>query len=362
MSLQYPETEERPEAAEGEASHEIGASLIDNASRARTLTAEHFIGKQASNGVVFDKEMFDAAAVYAEDATAVMRQTGVFGGPNFAIEKTITIPRVHEQSFGTPDFWLYCAGSRHVYLWDYKFGYEVVEAYENWQSLNYLPGILDLLGINGLTDQNLKITITIAQPRAYHRDGPIRKWTLTGGELRGYVNTLNQNAHEALGPNPICRSSKYCHHCSALSHCEAGLAGGVTLYEAASRPIGLNLSPQALGVQLAIIKRARKQLEYLESAYEEQAKSTVKSGTPVPGWTFQDAYGRERWAKPIPEVVDMGKRLEIDIQKPIEAITPVQARAAGIPDEVVRAYSETPRTGIKLVPDDPNRIKQVFEK
>ncbi len=362
MSMQYPETGERPDADEGEASHEIGAALIGAAARGVTPQKELFIGKPAGNGVIVDDPMFDAAEIYANDAAAVMRRAGVFGGPHLNIEKTLPIPRVHAEQFGTPDCWIYEQSAHHLHIWDYKYGYVIVEAFENWQALDYLTGVVDALGLNGLSDQNLKITITIAQPRAFHRDGPIRRWNLTGGHLRAYSNTLAVNACEALGPNPITTSGPQCQYCPAHNNCEAALKAGMTLYEVAQAPQGIDLSPQALGVQLSIVTRARKQLEYLEAGYIEQAKSLVKRGATVPGWAYEDAYGREKWAKPVKEVVAMGQLCKIDIAKPQDALTPKQARDAGVPDDVVRAYSMTPRAGIKLVPDNANRIKEAFSK
>jgi hypothetical protein len=123
----------------------------------------------------------------------------------------------------------------------------------------------------------------------------------------------------------------------------------------------VELSPEALGVQFAIIQRARKQLEYLESGYEEQIKGLMRSGASVPGFRVEESVGRERWAKPIEEVVALGDMLGHDLRKR-DAITPNQARKLGIDDAVIMAYSEKPRTGTKVVADNGNKAKQVFSK
>ena len=363
MSQQFPETETSPESAEGTATHEIGSQLIREASRGESgATAENFIGETASNGVIFTEEMFDAAKMYADDVAAVMRSTAVFGGLNLGIEQRIEAKRIHDLSFGTPDCFLYAKAVNTLYLWDFKFGYAPVDVFENWQCLNYSAGLIERLEIDGLVDQQTVIKIRIIQPRAFHRDGPIREWEVLASDLRGYFNQLHAGAHEALGPNPICRTGTQCKNCSARQNCMLAIRAGVQLFEIASAPMPVELSPAALGTQFAIVKRAREQIKCLEAGFETQIKSLIKSGKPVPGWCAEMGVGRERWARPVAEVITLGSMLGVELRKPDEAITPNQARKLGIDEAVITAYSEKPRAGLKVVPDNGNSAKQVFEK
>ncbi len=363
MSQQYPETEDSQPAIEGTASHEIAAELLNARSRALMggLTRDHFVGKPASNGVIYTGEMFDAAEIYANDVIDLMRERAVFGGDHLGIEQRIESKRVHDLSFGTIDCFLYDQKTGDLYLWDYKYGYEIVEAFENWQLINYAAGILDMLELNGLHTQYIKIHFRIAQPRAFHRDGMIRNWTLPATDLRGYINTLHTNAHVALSSSDaMCQSGSHCKHCTARHACDAALSAGIRLYEVAAKPVPIVLTPKALGVQYAIVKRALKQLEYLQSGFEEQVKSSIRSGVNIPGWIVEESVGRERWTKPIPEIITLGSMLNVDLKKPDEAITPNQARKLGIDDDVITAYSEKPRTGLKVVSDNGNKAQQVF--
>lgn len=363
MAQAYPETEESEEAKEGTASHEVGANMTKSAARGFVdyPHKEETVGSVASNGVVISEAMYDGAELFAEDVGEVMRATGVFGGDKLGIERRVAAPRVHELSFGTPDAFLLDERNRTLYVWDYKFGFEIVEAFENWQAINYVAGIFDELGIDGLADQWFEVVIRIVQPRGPHRDGPVREWRVKATDLRAHFNSLNQNAEESLSDRATCRSGSHCKHCPARHACDAALTGGVRLYEAASAPVPVELSPEALGVQFAIIQRARKQLEYLESGYEEQIKGLMRSGASVPGFMVEESVGRERWAKPIEEVVALGDMLGHDLRKR-DAITPNQARKLGIDDAVIMAYSEKPRTGTKVVADNGNKAKQVFSK
>lgn len=363
MSQTYPETEESVEAREGTASHEIGADIITDAktNRVQRHTAKDWVGITASNGVVFTEEMFDGALEYADDVIKVMRRTGTFG-PNLRVEQRVEIPRVHEINWGTPDCSIYHKLGNALYVWDYKFGFEAVEAFENWQAIDYVAGLLDELEINGHLDQETKVHIRIAQPRAHHRDGTIREWVILAIDLRAHINILHGNAHEALGPNAKFRTGSHCKHCPGRHACEPALKAGLGMYEAVAKPVPVELSPEALGVQLAIVIRARKQLEYLESGFEEQVKSLTRSGVLIPGWIVEQRIGREKWDKPISEVIALGDMLDFNLRKPEDAITPNQAKKLGVDEAVITAYSTKPRTGLIVVSDNGNKAKQVFKK
>lgn len=363
MNQTYPETESSVESREGTASHEIGAQIIEDARLAKHgHTAKDWIGISASNGVVFTEEMFDSAKMYADDVIAVMRRTMVVGGDNLRIEQRVEIPRVHAINWGTPDCSLYHLAGNTLYLWDFKHGREVVEAYENWQGIDYVGGLLDLLDINGHLDQKTKVRIRIVQPRAFHRDGPIREWVILASELRAHINILHNNAHKALGPDAEFHTGPHCKHCPGRHACDAALKAGMGLYEVTTKPVPIELSPEALGVQLSIVVRALKQLEYLESGFKEQVTSLIRSGKLISGWTMEPSFGNEKWDKPVEEVIALGDMLQIDLRKPVDAITPNQAKKLGIDEAVITAYSIKPRTGLKIVPDNGNKAKQVFKK
>jgi hypothetical protein len=57
----------------------------------------------------------------------------------------------------------------------------------------------------------------------------------------------------------------------------------------------------------------------------------------------------------------MGDMLGKDLRKK-EAITPKQAIKLGVDETVIKAYSTQPRTGVKIVPDNGNKAKQVFSQ
>ena len=357
MNQAFPETEESEDSKEGGASHEVGATMV----QARAIggagpSPEDSIGSLASNGVVINEEMYDGAEMYADAMQVVMRDSSVFVP---MVEQKIKAPQIHELSEGTPDFWLFDKRHLILYVRDYKFGHRFVSEYENWQLINYAAGILHALGISGLSDQGIMVNLGIVQPRAYTADGPVREWTCKASDLRGYINRLHASAHKNLDGSGTLKTGPQCRDCNARHACAPALEAGIGLFEVVGQPIPTVLPPEALATQFALIQRAKKQIDYLESGFEEQIKSLIRSGVNVPGYMVEQGKGRERWAKPVEEVIALGDLLKLDLRKNA-AITPKAAKKLGIDAAVISAYSETPNTGLKLVSDDGTKAKRIF--
>lgn len=358
MNQMYPQPETEASLT-GTAAHDLAAQMVDAASKAAAYPArESIVGSIHANGTGFTDELYEAAQVYADDVKEIMRSTATFT-PH--VEQSLKIPRVHKQSFGTPDCWLFDRNAGKLYIWDAKFGHRKVEAYENWQLINYAAGILEQVGVAGDQDQYYSVEFRIVQPLAYHRGGPVRTWVARASDLRGYFNQLQTAAEKALGPNAQFRSGPHCRDCPGRHACPAALEGGLLLYEAATTPQPQELTPAALGLQLRIVQRALKQLEYLQAGYEAQVEALERTGTAVPGFKTEQNYGRESWTKPLEEVISLGNLLGVDLSMPA-AVTPKEARKLGIDAEVIRQYAGRKPGAVKIVPDTTNLAKQVFQK
>lgn len=361
MVENYPEIEESEASREGEASHYVGEILIQMGVSMHVTPSikDELIGQTAPNGVIISDEIFEAAWEYAND---VVREIKSHSNPIWGVEKQLTAPRIHKESYGTTDAYLYNPVSHQLIVWDYKFGFGVVEAFENWQGINYVAGLLDLFEIDGHKDQSLRVEIRIVQPRASHRDGVIRTWKMLASDLRPYITQLFNAANEAMGDRAKTRSGKHCRYCDARHACPAALEAGLQMFEAVNKPIPAELTADQTGVQLAIIKRAIKQLSYLESGFEEQLKKHICEGKSVAGWALKNGVGRRRWTKPTDEILKLGELMGVDLKKPVEPISPAQAEKKGLNAEVLAAYVEKPNTGLNLVQDNNKKAREVFSK
>lgn len=350
LEAAYPETETTPEAAEGEAAHWAAAEMLSG----RLVD----IGQIAPNGVVLTQEMVEGADLYYDDVEAELKPYGATPQQG-AIEQRVAIPRVHPQAFGTPDYavWLRL-GSLLVY--DYKFGHRFVEVYENPQLIEYVAGLLDGLVKQGYDDRNIDVTVKIVQPRAYHRSGPIRAWSFKASDIRAHINIASTAAHEALGPDPRQRVGPECCDCRARHACVTLQRAAMRDLDEAGREQPLDLPPAALGLELKMLREGIRRLEARASGLEEQALAQIKRGASVPGWTVEHGAGRQRWAKPAAEVLAVGQMFGVDLARPVEPITPLQAVKAGLPPEMLAAMAETPRGGAALVADDGSKARAIF--
>jgi hypothetical protein len=350
LEARYPETEQDPEAAAGDAAHWGAAEMLSG----RLID----VGQIAPNGLVLTPEMVEGADLYYDDVVRTLAPFGLTPVAG-AIEQRVAIPRIHPESFGTPDYRVWAPGL-HLFVYDYKFGHRFVDVFENMQLVEYAAGILAEPLQRGLDDRDITITFKIVQPRSYHRDGPIRSWTCKASDLRALINIASNAAHEALGPEPRQRVGPECRDCRARHACVTLQRAAMRELDEAGRHQPLDLPPAALGLELALLREGIKRLEARASGLEEQAMSVIRGGATIPGWAIEQGAGRQRWAKPAPEVLAIGTLYGLNLAKPVEPITPLQAVKAGLPKEMLTALAETPRGSATLVRDDGSKARSIF--
>lgn len=311
--------------------------------------ARHDEGTLSPNNRVLTDEMFDAVDMYLGEVATWLGVVPV-------CEKKIPIDIILQGMMGTPDMWAYDPTTKTLYIADLKFGFRFVEVWENWQLICYAAGLLVLLGLDWATT---KIVFTIVQPRARHREGPIRHWRTTGGEIWPFVMALQVAAQRATEyvPNPGCYDCPGRHICVAYQNAgyravEIAYAGGNTH----------ELSPAALGKELALLKDAERKIAGRVSGLEVAAEDLIRKGKVVPGWTLAATYARESWR----EGADVALRTLAEkyfdgatVTKPPKLITPKQARAV-LPDAIVAMYAHRPSTGARLTKQDPLEAKKAF--
>lgn len=361
MELMHPETEESEEAKIGTATHELGAAMIQSFAVGRIGFPEReaVIGKAASNGVLCDDGMYDGALMYAQDVAEIMRTTGVFV-PD--VEKPVAVPRINDQLWGTPDCTLWHTQGLTLYIHDAKFGHDPVEVFENDQLIEYGVGKLDeITGRNGLADQNIKIVFTIVQPFAFHRHGTVRRWTVTGAELRGYANQLEAIEAEALGPNPMAMAGPACRHCSARRNCDTAIAYAGSLLAYLRRPHSVVWTPETLGAEIRLLQEGDRVLRGLLDGLEAHAEELIRQGTAVAGYALEPGRSSTTW-KDKAAAITLGDLLGIDLRKPEAPITPKQAEAKGIDSAVISEYADTVPGSLKLVESTKTAAAAVFSR
>jgi hypothetical protein len=125
-------------------------------------------------------------------------------------------------------------------------------------------------------------------------------------------------------------------------------------------PVPFDLPPAAVGVELRMIQHAQMLLKARAEGLEEQARSAMLNGVDVPHFRIERAQGREKWIRPIGEVLALGSMLGLNLAQPPKAITPTQARKLGLPATLTTTYAGRSAGEMELVPDDGAKARKIF--
>src|SRR5271170_5159899 len=156
LEEKYPVIEKSPSATEGELAHSVAMQICT--------------GKLLPKSFDITPEMERGAELFFDTLGSDLFST--------YLEQEIKIPLMDETITGRPDAWFYNTDTKTLYIYDYKFGRTPVEAFENWQMIEYAYGILcspRLILIE-------KFIFKIIQPRDL-RGNTIKTWEISANDI-----------------------------------------------------------------------------------------------------------------------------------------------------------------------------------
>jgi len=256
-------------AAMGTSAHAAGAYLLAHGGDAWQLIGREF------EGIKVDKEMADAVQVYAGWARETFR-----GVNELLIEHRFHCPSIHKMFYGTVD--LAAKIGRTLYIADYKHGAGiVVDAEDNPQLKYYACGYLESFGAWDEVDE---IVLTIVQPRAFHRDGPIRSWSMRVGDL---VDWLENDLIPAMDRAMVSRDTKsgeHCRFCPVRFAACPQLLKDTEEFHAMSETIEKEGAKVLTNEQLSRYLDLATPVKIALKAAQETAFHRLQAGTSVPGY------------------------------------------------------------------------------
>lgn len=361
LSLPYRDQSETEDTLIGTAAHWVGC---ETARSGLMPTAE-----VAPNGIAITDEMRRGAEIYAEVTDAIQ---------NVNFETRVPILRIHEQCWGTPDYFAintligtlseiireqYHQFNPSIYrtlldLGDYKFGYRDVEVFEHFQLIGYFAGVMDTYALD---DLSTLVRFTIVQPRSFMREGPVRTWIVPAHELRGIVNILSRKAHAALQPRAATYTGEWCRDCKGRIDCETLRKADFNILDFVGQADAMLSTPDDVGRELQLLHHAQKLLRARITGREEQAEALIRSGKRVPFYTLGPTESREKWLRPAEEIFKLGELYKVDLKKPDEPILPSAARKL-IDPAVINLFVDKPRSGLKLIAENSTQATKVFKK
>lgn len=191
--------------------------FVDTAAKQSGLAIQQG-GKASATRFLVDAEMVDGVQLYLDVAREIRDDSD-----EFAIEERMDISHLVPGVFGTGDVIAYAArhkgtGKRRVTIADLKYGKGVpVEAKDNEQLLTYVVGVVQRYHNRGVDE----VELVIVQPRAPHRDGPVRRWKTDIVGLYEHVMALQAAAEAAAQPDAAFVTGDHCKFCKAAGLCAA---------------------------------------------------------------------------------------------------------------------------------------------
>jgi hypothetical protein len=297
-------------------------------------------GTLAPNGVRVTEHMRETAQQWRRHTV------GSFGTfPQY--EQRFDVPQV-PRCFGTAD--ASSAVLDAVWVSDLKYGYRPVDVWPNYQLAAYAGGVAAHWGTP--LDASTTVHLSVYQPRAYHRAGPLRHATVNGQQIADMLATLADAAYQALSPNPEARPGKHCGTCAGRARCGA-------LRDAAH-----GLAIPVHGQDPLPPSDAERELQYLQQRadlindYVSGLALEVENHLRTPGYRgeryeLRRSAGRLEW---VPELQDEARRVAAalghNITAPAPLITPTQA-AEKLGRDVVSMYARRGNPSVKLAPLTP---------
>lgn len=330
-------------AREGIAAHWLAEQILTGAS-----TGEELIDRQAPNGVFIVEEMCEGVQIYVDLVVREIYEAH--------IEKTqpSIIPRV---SPGTPDAHG-ITGKRQDLgfhkIVDLKYGWRVVEPFENWQLITYAHQVYHNTPHTALLTH---FELIIVQPRASHPEGPVRRWTVSVEELqRVYWPRLVKAAQGG-----DCTTGPWCTNCPAAMTCGALRTATASAGQYAASPVAEIYSGEELATELTMLASAETYLTARIEAVREMATQRVinRPGS-IPGWDLNRAKGTNQW-NPDTDLDTLEKLTGVPLHKPKE-LTPGQAETNGLSPDIIARHSGRALGKPKLVKHNPRAIMRKMGK
>ena len=358
MEASYPETEPDQPELEGTAAHWVAADVLKRYQAGEVPVDSDYLGTITEEGVVVTPEMWDAVDGYI---CKVMRSVG--GRANVGhlhVEQKIQIPIFENTIEGTPDVWYVNPSDNSLHIWDFKYGWGIVEAFYNWQLLCYALGVVHNLRAGVV--HVYKIVLHVHQPRPYHPDGPVRQWVINPSLLDSYAIQLSEAVIRAKLPNPPLKVGRHCKDCKASHSCPALGESVYTMLDFIGKSLPDELQGSDLGKHLTCLRDLKSLVDGRLDSIEVQALSHIKSGVSVPGWVAEPKSNMRIWAVDTASVKAMGELMGVStvVEKPI---TPAQAEKAGVDKKVVNSLVDKRPGELGLRPQAASKTaEKVFDR
>ncbi|WLJ70338.1 exonuclease [Klebsiella phage Kpn BU9] len=234
----------------------------------------------APNGITVTDDMHEHADEFIADVLSV----GAKIDPLFS-EVRIHIDWLLPGQYGICDYRWYDFLTDTLYVWDYKYGHQAVEAEDNTQGVYYA---LDQRCISSVK----QVVFTVVQPRAWHPNGTIRRWQFSRSVLMNWADRFKKgftDAHKIDAPLVV---GDHCHYCPARGLCPALYERIIELATVLDAPP--SLTPEEVGQRLQLLEELYSRASDAKTALHIQGLHFVRQGKPLPGFKLAPKQTRRQ--------------------------------------------------------------------
>jgi len=352
LSETVPPPLDSPYAMEGTAAHKLAELCVKSGKPAEEHKGKFISVESNDKGdpKTFEvtDEMIEAVDIYVSEAT-------VAEGAKRLIEAELDLSFVVKDCFGHADCINYYPKVKLLEVLDLKYGKGIlVDPEWNTQAMCYGVGALKLF------PEAEQVRLTIVQPRAYHKDGPVRRWTTTKKVLSGWaVGVLKNAADIASKPNAPFKAGEHCRFCPALAICkeqrENALAIAKTDFDNPVLPDPERLSNDDMTRVMALAPR----FVAWASSVQAYAQSQLEMGQEVLGYKLVAKRSNRKWVDMKKATLKVSSYLrEAAFEKKLITVAKAEKaikKQGNSPEAILDGLWTKPDAGVIIAPVDDAR-------
>lgn len=335
------------------------SKYADEGSLAHAYAAQYLLSGAWKTGLAtgLEEEMKTAIEVYTDEVGRLRLMD-----PDFeAVEQKFDLSNYFPLLFGTGDYVCYFKKTKTLYVLDYKHGAGVpVNVFKNKQLMYY--------GVGALHENKFpieKIMLGIIQPRAFHKDGPIRYYESSPIETLDYIADLIEDAQRTELPDAPLVTGEHCRWCDAKGICPAKKKQALIEAQKSFSPEA-KYDPSELSKTLLILD----QIENWASGVREFAYREAMAGRIPPGFKLVDKRASRKWVSgfhPKDHAEKLGLEESDFYEEKIKSIPQIEKLCGKKYEVILDQFTVKESSGQNLVPDYDDRppidkLKEMFEE
>lgn len=333
LSANIPPEPSSVHAAEGTVAHDLAYQLLTGkTSHAKLLERVGETVMESDHEIEITEEMVDGAKVYHDAVFAIVKEMRAKNKPaviTMKAEEKVRATSVDIDLFGTADCVVFQKGAELVVV-DYKYGKGVpVEVRGNKQMTIYAIGAMDSVAMSRAFD---RIRLVIVQPRAPHKDGPVREAVVTKEEIEAAVEELQEAVKATRAPSPKVVAGSHCRWCPAKSVCPALLNRAQEMAKSDFSVAPSSVAPSLVAsVDGMSLDQALNALQWEDTlvgffkAIRARLEHELNAGRPVPGWKLVEGKSNRVWMDEGQVERELGALFGDEIYAPRKVKSPAQA-------------------------------------